>query len=773
MLWIGIVALLWAAGCGGESPIDPDPSEDDSSPADAEPTGNAGPDAMTTDGGETPMGVDAGRDGGGGEKDGSQIGTWTDQDDDGHLDRFDNCWRTPNPDQKDSDNDNVGDKCDNCPEIPNQPQRDDNNNGTGNVCEPGEDPAEDSDGDGLKNAEDNCPTKANKEQKDKDDDGVGNVCDNCPDLANSAQKDDNDNGTGNACEEDPTVVDSDGDNYVDANDNCPNTANEKQKDTDGDLVGDACDNCKKVANFDQKDSNNDGTGDACTDVYNPERDQDKDGVPDIDDNCPTIKNKDQKDPDNDRLGNPCDNCDKVANYLQEDSNNDGIGDACTRKPVGNICKRKSQQFKRLKPNIFIVLDKSGSMEGTKMRKAKRALDSIANQLHTEARFGLLAFESGSCPANFKVLLNMGSYGANRIKNSYRNVRGDGGTNLGHALAQVRRDKLYLEKGNPNSGNRTKVVIAISDGRSSDSSQCRPEDAANRMRTNAGVNTYTIGFTSGADKGQLDRIAQNGGTNSSYTANNRSQLVNALKQIASKAISCKYQLNPPSGKELAGNKMWVRVGGSLIARSEYSFDSNTDTLSLSNQACQRLNNLPASHPNPIEIQAGCKGSCQNKSKEICNYKDDDCDGKIDELDCGSPEICGDGKDNDLDNKVDEGCPDTQCEERNPEICDGEDNDCDGQVDEGCDKNDCTPTRETCDGKDNDCDGDVDEGCPNCQSAGQSCGQGQPSCCSGECRSDGTCGPKCRPAEVNCREDEECCSGVCQGGGGGNVGTCIQG
>ncbi|MFB6375291.1 MAG: VWA domain-containing protein [Bradymonadaceae bacterium] len=509
-------------------------------------------------------------------------------------------------------------------------------------------------------------------------------------------------------------ADSDKDGYLDRFDNCPQQSNRTQSDRDGDGVGDLCDNCLRIANFKQKDSDGDGDGDACENTYAPKRDQDKDGAPNIDDNCPTIKNSNQNDPDNDRLGNLCDNCDKTANYLQEDSNNDGIGDACTRRPVGNICKKKTQHFKRLKPNIFIVLDKSSSMAGTKMRKAKRALDTIANQLYVEVRFGLLVFDGGACPANFNVRLKVGSYGVNRIKHSYQNVRAGGGNNLGHALAQVRRDKLYLEPGNPNAAIRTKVVIAISDGRSNDQPQCKPEDAARRMRKNAGVQTYTIGFTSGADKQQLDRIAKNGGTQSSYTANNHSQLVGVLKKIAGKAISCKYKLQPPSGKQLDPNKMWVKIGGSLINRSQFSFDASTNTLTLSSRACTRLNNLPASHPNPIKIQAGCRGSCPNKSKETCNYKDDDCDKKVDEVRCNRPEVCNDGKDNDN-------------------------------------------------------DGRVDEGCPNCQFRGESCGASNPSCCSGSCRPSQTCGPRCRPSGVTCLKDADCCSGSCNKGAQ-RVGRC---
>jgi hypothetical protein len=74
-----------------------------------------------------------------------------------------------------------------------------------------------------------------------------------------------------------------------------------------------------------------------------------------------------------------------------------------------------------------------------------------------------------------------------------------------------------------------------------------------------------------------------------------------------------------------------------------------------------------------------------------------------------EIC-DNIDNNANGTVDEGTlkcgsPPTCA---SAEVCDGKDNDCDGVADEGNACGSCTPSAEICDGCDNDCDGIADEG-----------------------------------------------------------------
>ena len=252
-------------------------------------------------------------------------------------------------------------------------------------------------------------------------------------------------------------------------------------------------------------------------------------------------------------------------------------------------------------------------------------------------------------------------------------------------------------------------------------------------------------------------------------------------------------------------------------------------------------------------AGRWGVCAGEvlpSSELCNSKDDDCDGSVDEglsrecysgpsttpgkgvcrkgrafctggtwsSSCAgevlpSPELCN-KKDDDCDGRTDEGLTRPcyigatgtagkgLCREGRqacttgswgscvgqvvpaPEACDGEDNDCDGDVDEGVSRPCSTacgggsevcslgkwgpcsaprPETEVCDGRDNDCNGRIDDGniCPT----GRVCHQGA---CRGVCRGnecprglkcvDGVCvGDPC--AGLKCASGKVCQAGRC--------------
>ncbi len=131
---------------------------------------------------------------------------------------------------------------------------------------------------------------------------------------------------------------------------------------------------------------------------------------------------------------------------------------------------------------------------------------------------------------------------------------------------------------------------------------------------------------------------------------------------------------------------------------------------------------------------CIGAVGPAGAETCNGADDDCDGQMDEGNPGSGTACASAQQGEC------GPGKTNCQggklvcvpnlKPAAEICDGKDNNCDGAVDEGmgqtsCSKGECAktvpnclngqpqvcvpgnPGTEQCDGKDNDCDGTTDE------------------------------------------------------------------
>ena len=237
-------------------------------------------------------------------------------------------------------------------------------------------------------------------------------------------------------------------------------------------------------------------------------------------------------------------------------------------------------------------------------------------------------------------------------------------------------------------------------------------------------------------------------------------------------------------------------------------------------------------------------------ETCDGKDNDCDQAIDEDPAGAvlarPCNCGnqtgnetcengvwgpcsagvesgaeecDGKDNNCNSLVDEGCDDDgdgfcdaaiafvgpvavcpngagDCDDTimaiNPgaaETCDNKDNNCDGEIDNGLEvltcglgacKHDvascvngaagiCDPmegaSAEICDDKDNDCDGEINEGVADCCEQGETmdCGLDEGLCKKGQStcdadRSWGTCEGGVEPTAEQCNATDDDCDGV---------------
>ncbi|TNF36461.1 MAG: hypothetical protein EP329_05245, partial [Deltaproteobacteria bacterium] len=120
-------------------------------------------------------------------------------------------------------------------------------------------------------------------------------------------------------------------------------------------------------------------------------------------------------------------------------------------------------------------------------------------------------------------------------------------------------------------------------------------------------------------------------------------------------------------------------------------------------------------------------------EVCNGRDDDCDGAVDE---GVANACG------------------ACGAVPEETCNGVDDDCDGEIDEGCAV--CTPTEEICNGADDDCDGETDEGCevcdpdtdPGCAPCGPERCNGVDDDCDGEIDEDVALGTPCEASTGTC-------------------------
>jgi hypothetical protein len=443
------------------------------------------------------------------------------------------------------------------------------------------------------------------------------------------------------------------------------------------------------------------------------------------------------------------------------------------------------------PNLLILLDRSASMlEANKWEQAQEAIDGAFIQFVDRLRFGLLAFpwESQCGVPESALQIEPNLITQDDLLMAFANSYPDE-TGLTPLADSVRQGKEVLTRlADPN---RDSFMILLTDGVET----CRPDEDPSapveevRLAYEAGYKVYVIGFGSLVSQVTLRKMAEAGGTNREFLAQDASSLLDVLTQIVESATQEECDL--------------------LDNDCDGEIDEGIEPI-----ACETACGLGEK----ICVE-GQISECQPTMSlgEECNNEDDDCDGYIDEnrvFECELPEggigyyecisldisliecLPEGGRDpSDMNNpnydpRLDPNHPDydpsldpnhpnydpngrpgnDSIQDPNrppPEGCDGRDQDGDGLIDEGTEvpcENSCHRGRrscvdgdlvgcsappesdESCNGYDDDCDGNVDEQNP----------------CPGDerCGDEGICLPPCTP-EGGCAEGFVCgADGYCE-------------
>jgi hypothetical protein len=462
--------------------------------------------------------------------------------------------------------------------------------------------------------------------------------------------------------------DEDGDGVTNGQDNCIELANPDQQDRDGDGVGDACDNCAIVANSAQEEV-------VCKAGMIGEDDSDGDRVKDAEDNCALLANYDQTNSDGDLFGDACDNCPAVANDDQGNVDGDLLGDECDEDLSNEeLCAEGSSRAEPLKPNLYFLFDTSGSMEskdyqnlGAAVTGAARGEDGIegtADDLVNDFNVGVGTYPSalgGVCIFEPRTALTLKEGNSSRSLISVVPKSGTGGTPTAAALSGTFDRQLFVLPGELPS-TRPAAIVLMTDGSPNDcGGQAGTVQQAARFAA-IGVPVYVIAYDiTGDELRQATEVARAGSVDRTkpqapLEASDAAGIEAAFAAIRTEITSCTFPFKTGANANFERLDVLLHVGTSTTELGEgsngYELGIDTKTVTLTGTACAKFQQNVGNAS--VELRVACKAQCV-PTKEICDFRDNDCDGDADEgCSATPPEVCN-GVDDDADGKVDEGCP----------------------------------------------------------------------------------------------------------------------
>jgi uncharacterized membrane protein/uncharacterized protein YegL len=197
-------------------------------------------------------------------------------------------------------------------------------------------------------------------------------------------------------------------------------------------------------------------------------------------------------------------------------------------------------------NIILVIDRSGSMSGEKIDRAKECSKIIVDMLRDGDYVGVVSF-SDRVSVDADAVMITGDV-KSRVKSRVDSIVASGSTDIGDALNEALNQ---LSRGDIKANGYPRVIVLLSDGRHNTGTH--PDNVLPLIRSE-GVTVYTIGLGGDVDEELMRRIASE--TNGKYyfspSASELAELFNIIGGIVTKReriLSLSTSINPGGNSSL--------------------------------------------------------------------------------------------------------------------------------------------------------------------------------------------------------------------------------
>lgn len=292
-------------------------------------------------------------------------------------------------------------------------------------------------------------------------------------------------------------------------------------------------------------------------------------------------------------------------------------DESATEETGMDCGGELYSADSVPPNVLIVLDRSGSMnsslgnnQGTKWQVARSAIAQVVADYGDQVFFGLMLYPGFNQACNQgmncgpgAVFIDPGPGTAQEITDF---VNGANTCSYGTPTAETL--EALLDYPGLEDLERPNYILLITDGQSS---CANPVPVVTSLRDeDPEIKTFVVGFGNGVDPGELEDMAEAGGTAlpgdpNYYQADDAQSLADAFADIAGSVLSCSYVLDqvPPDPNEL-----YIYIDGMLIERdlthtNGWDYDPLTNQVTFYGPACELLQ---SGQVTDLQIIFGCPG-----------------------------------------------------------------------------------------------------------------------------------------------------------------------